>query len=297
MFRMIIFVSLLFSTTISAKGLMSKGIIDREIKQFGLNHVCSTVPNTQATYCITRTQGSTNPDVIYYFHCLFGDENNWLIIPQFHYIRQRWVEQNYMPPTVVTISYGPSWLVAPKGESEKSGLYEEIQNTIFPYLEKNKLNSTSKVPGKKILLGLSLGGPNSLEFFLHSPQKYAKVGLLCPALSNISPYASDDEVWDYIDRTGADPAHVMMALSIARDYFSPQDWEKNSPLKLATRSLPRGGAELLVFAGKSDSFGFYEGPLNFYNQARMSGGNATFLDNDAGHCFFPIAEVADFLSR
>lgn len=262
----------------------------------GLKHSCSFVPGTLARYCVTETLGSTNPDVIFYFHCLFGDENNWLLIPQYQIVRERWAQENFQAPTVITISYGPAWLVAPKGESPKSGLYEEIRDKVFPYITK-KIESERQVPlGQKTLLGLSLGGPNAAEFYLHASQTYARVALLCPGLSKISPYASDEEVQAYIDRNNADPAKVYMALSIARDYFSPLDWEQNSPLKLAPRLMSRKSAELLVFAGKTDSFGFYEGPLAFFEAAQKNGASATFVENEKGHCYFPPAMLADFLS-
>ena len=41
-------------------------------------------------------------------------------------VQASWQQAKTLPPTVVLISYGPTWLLAPKGKKPDSGLLEDF---------------------------------------------------------------------------------------------------------------------------------------------------------------------------
>jgi len=259
----------------------------------GMDINCGAIKKVDAHYCIYSTHGSKNPDVIYHLHGLGLNETSWLTIPLYKAVRATWQFYRYQAPRVVSISFGKSWLVSPKGESPKSGLYEVIMDEVFPFVDRLLPGPM----GKKSLIGMSMGGFNGTQIYIRNPYLFEKVALLCPAMATISPYSSKEEFNDYIIRTGASADKVIMAAELTREYFTEQDWERNSPLKVASRTMTRGWGQLYIFAGKRDSFGFYEGDRALFNEGLFFGVPTTWSENEFGHCFFPPVELALFMAK
>jgi hypothetical protein len=76
-------------------------------------------------YCVYRDAGGTNGDIVYHLHGRNLDEKIWNDNTYFTAMLQaQWQRLGAKPPTVVTISYGPTWLLTPKGQKPDSGLLE-----------------------------------------------------------------------------------------------------------------------------------------------------------------------------
>lgn len=273
--------------------ILSGQIFASTIKTENMSISCGSLIQQRVNYCIYRTNGSQNPDVLYHLHGLTLDEFSWVTIPLYKFIRREWRNQNFDAPTVITFSYGESWLLTPRGESEMSGLYEEVMEIVIPQLE----SIHARPIRDRMLMGMSMGGFNGAQIYLRNPKMFKRTALLCPAMATVSPYSSKAEVDDYIDRTGADPTHVKLAIKLGGDYFSKKDWSKESPLVKAERTMSRGANPLYIFAGQTDSFGFFEGDLAFYHQALASGLPVSWDENEYGHCFFDGYKVADFFAH
>ena len=84
-------------------------------------------------------------------------------------VQAYWQKAGWLPPTVISLSYGPVWLLAPKGQAEHSGLL----NSIWPAISAIEVRVGK--PRRRLLMGESMGGLNSLVLGLSHPQHFDKV--------------------------------------------------------------------------------------------------------------------------
>ncbi|WP_369062053.1 alpha/beta hydrolase-fold protein [Caulobacter sp. 73W] len=134
-------------------------------------------------YCIYRDEKGTNGDVLYHLHGRNLDEQIWNDETYLTGMLQgQWQARGSTPPTVVTLSYGPTWLLTPKGERSDSGLLDDLKARL-PEIE-----SKTGAPRRRMLLGESMGGLNVLIAGLSDPKSFKKVAALCPGVYVDSPF-------------------------------------------------------------------------------------------------------------
>ncbi len=257
----------------------------------------------QWKYCIFLTEGSKNSDVIYHFHGL-GRENietgGWSAISG-HYglaVRELWAKANFDPPTVVSISFGELWLLAEKNSSAVSGLYDFLVSIVIPKIEKN-INSNIGLIGKRHLIGESMGGFNVSQMVIKKPSLFTKAAMICPAIANLSPFATEPQIAAYIARTGANVDRVDGMILMSRYFFpTPEDWMKHSPLDLAKEKLGVDSPQLYVSCGDKDEYGFQEGASLFAQIGIEKNINVTWVPISGGlHCSVDPTSVARFFSN
>eukprot|EP01013_Petalomonas_cantuscygni_P028616 TRINITY_DN5267_c0_g1_i1.p2 TRINITY_DN5267_c0_g1~~TRINITY_DN5267_c0_g1_i1.p2 ORF type:complete len:232 (-),score=4.34 TRINITY_DN5267_c0_g1_i1:724-1419(-) len=128
-------------------------------------------------YCINRDRRGTNGDIVYHLHGRNLDARIWNDDTYMTaMVQSEWQRTPALPPTVVTISYGPSWLLTPKGEKADSGLLDDLM-TRLPTIEA-KIGE----PRRRMLMGESMGGLNVLIAGLTYPSRFDKVAALCPGV-------------------------------------------------------------------------------------------------------------------
>ena len=108
-------------------------------------------------YCVYRDRRGTNGDIVYHLHGRNLDERIWNDGTYFTaLIQAEWQRRRELPPTVITLSYGSTWLLTPKGEKPDSGLLNDLMGRL-PAIE-----AKVGVPRRRILMGESMGGLNVL---------------------------------------------------------------------------------------------------------------------------------------
>src|SRR5262249_10145204 len=122
-------------------------------------------------YCVTRTEGSANPDVVFYLHGIFDDENRWSTEDLALGIQSRWKDSGVQAPTVVAVNFGRVTLLTEKNESKLSGLLDVFLNDSIPYIERTH----ALAGGRRILYGESMGGFNALQAYLKAPELFSRV--------------------------------------------------------------------------------------------------------------------------
>ncbi|MBZ4401459.1 alpha/beta hydrolase-fold protein [Myxococcus faecalis] len=241
-------------------------------------------------YCINTAAAGTNGDVVYHHHGRKLDETLWNDDTYFTGMLQaRWHAAGVLPPTVVTVSYGPTWLLTPKGKQEDSGLLEDFMSRL-PALE-------AKVgrPRRRMLLGESMGGLNVLVAGLSHPTRFAKVAALCPGVYLDSPFSSLGTLRASMERTGANPKIVFGVWLLARRYVADEaEWRRVSPLELISQAGP-GTPELYLSCGLYDAYGNYEGTERLAQLARQRGVKTEWHPLYGGHCASDVSSLADFL--
>jgi hypothetical protein len=154
-------------------------------------------------YCVYRDRRGTNGDIVYHMHGRNLDERIWNDDTYMTaLIQSDWQRRRELPPTVVTLSYGPTWLLTPKGEKPDSGLLNDLMARL-PAIEA-KIGS----PRRRLLVGESMGGLNVLIAGLSYPSRFAKVAALCPGVYSTSPFASLSTIRTTMERTGRSQDHL-----------------------------------------------------------------------------------------
>ncbi|NBD08478.1 esterase [Corallococcus sp. c25j21] len=241
-------------------------------------------------YCINEAAGGTNGDIVYHHHGRNLDETSWNDDTYFTgMLQEQWHASGALPPTVITISYGSTWLLTPKGKQEDSGLLDDFMARL-PAIE-------AKVgrPRRRMLLGESMGGLNVLVAGLTHPAQFAKVAALCPGVYADTPFSSFDTIRAWMERTGADPKIVFGVWLMARKYVADEaEWRRISPLHLAAQAGP-DYPELYLSCGLYDAYGNYEGTERLAHIARQRGVRTEWHPLYGGHCASDVASLADFL--
>ena len=242
-------------------------------------------------YCVYRDPRGTNGDIIYHLHGRNLDEHIWNDDTYLTaLIQAEWQRHHALPPAVVTLSYGSTWLLTPKGEKPASGLLDDLMARL-PTIE-------AKIgrPRRRLLMGESMGGLNVLIAGLSYPSRFAKVAALCPGVYKTSPFASLATIRAAMERTGANPKVVFGVWMMARTYAAnDEEWQRVSPLALIARAGPDYPA-LYLSNGLYDSYGNFEGTQRLADIARKRGVTTEWHPLYGGHCASDASSLAAFLS-
>jgi pimeloyl-ACP methyl ester carboxylesterase len=264
----------------------------RDIHEERLQYTCDAT-RTQGIafrYCYRNLDTTNNQDIIYFFHGLDGDEQTWFKQYLGTLIIQKWWKHWGYRPRIVTVSFGPEWLLV---NNQRFPLLPLFTNKIMPYLE-SKMGGLGK--GRRHLIGQSMGGFNAAEVSLKSPGLFSRVALLCPAISTIGPFSSDREIDNYITRTGATRDLVESMLKISRAVFlNQEDWLNHDPLVLIKKYHARNKSRFYITIGQHDEYGFQEGAKMFYFLAKMQAFFTNWLPVPGGHCNFSRKGTAQFI--
>jgi pimeloyl-ACP methyl ester carboxylesterase len=241
-------------------------------------------------YCSYTSDAGTNGDIIYHFHGRNLDEKIWNDDTYLtSMIQAHWQRQGVKPPTVVEVSYGPVWILTPKGKKPDSGLLDDFIKRL-PAIEEK----TGK-PQRRILLGESMGGLNVLIAGLSHPASFSKIAALCPGVYKVSPFSSLSSFRAAAQRTGADPKIGFGIWWMSRHYVADeQEWQRISPLSLIAQAKPEYPA-LYLSNGIYDAYGNYEGSELLARTAQKNGMKVDWHPLYGGHCATDIVSLASFL--
>jgi pimeloyl-ACP methyl ester carboxylesterase len=248
----------------------------------------------QLRYCVHRAAGGVNGDVVYHLHGRNLEAEVWNDPSYFTAMVQGyWQSAGLLPPTVISLSYGPVWLLTPQGEAEKSGLLDTIWTDIVA------IEARVGKPQRRLLMGESMGGLNSLVLGLSYPQHFSKVAALCPNVYQDSPFSTLSQIREAMVRTGADPLFIFGIWNLSSNYIAnAEEWRRVSPLLLIEGAVdstthPR----LYLSGGLYDRYGLFEGTERLAQRAAQRGIKTEWHPLYGGHCAIDIASLGAFLVR
>lgn len=241
-------------------------------------------------YCIHRAAQGTNGDILYHLHGRGLDERVWNDPTYFTAMLQgHWRDRGDRPPTVVTLSYGSTWLLTPRGKRPDSGLLEDLMARL-PEIE-----ARTGAPRRRLLMGESMGGLNVLVLGLSRPAAFQKIAALCPGVYRDSPFSSPATLRAAIQRTGANPRMALGIWLLARQYLADDaEWRRVSPLSLIERAGPDDPA-LYLSNGLYDAYGNYEGSRLLAERATARGVPTQWRPLYGGHCATDVTSLGGFL--
>ncbi len=249
-------------------------------------------------YCINQPTGPSAPDRVYHLHGRGLDAEAWNDPTYFTaQVQGEWQRLGLPAPTVVTLSYGPEWLLTPSGRAPRSGLLDRI-GPQMAQLEA-RLDTQLGAPRRRMLVGESMGGLNVLVLGLSQPGLFDKVAALCPGVYTDSPFASLGTLRAALQRTGADPKIAFGVWWLARQHVADDaEWARVSPLALIENlaRAPRRPA-LYLSCGLYDRYGNFEGTQALAARALQLGLTTNWHPLYGGHCAIDITSLARFLAE
>ena len=244
-------------------------------------------------YCINRPTHPGQGDLVYHLHGRRLSAESWNDPTYFTAMVQgEWQRLGLPAPTVVTLSYGPEWLLTPSGSAARSGLLDRIGPQIA------QLEAQIGPPRRRLLVGESMGGLNALVLGLSQPGRFDKVAALCPGVYLDSPFASLDTLRQSLQRTGADPKIAASVWWLARQHVASEaDWARVSPLALLeTLAQESKRPALYLSCGLYDRYGNFEGTQQLATRARQLGIPTDWHPLYGGHCAIDVTSLARFLA-
>ena len=257
----------------------------------------------QAKICVHRQPESRSRDILYFFHGLGEDERNWIKKTNYKTVRAVWAELGFEAPLVVNVSFGDLWLLTPAGVKPASGMLELFVKQVMPYVEETLVPDFS---GKRYLIGMSMGGFNGAQLALRNPSLFKKVALLCPATASYPLYPKDQSLAGHLEfhrtlekywwKNHANPLLMEIPMYLSRKYFTAQEWERESPLRLAERAFSPQFPPLFISAIQHDAFGLEESDRELAKIALRAHVKLEWDLVRGGHCDFNPRQLANFLA-
>jgi hypothetical protein len=218
-----------------------------------------------------------DPDAsLFFLHYATGDEKSAARVGVLQSFYRRYRKAGRRPPRVFSLSYGDHWLL-----SSEPGRLQVVDRAGFEALLRRLEKSPSK---RRYLWGMSMGGYNSAEEALASPQDWTAAALQCPALQTLNPFDAPTQGLTPRQRDG----FVLFNIRLG----SAKVWDDESPLVLARRPGP--GPAFLIETNAGDEFGFQPGSRALADALKASGHAATFREIPGTHCAVDGAAAADF---
>lgn len=249
-----------------------------------------TQPNPYK-FCISKTPGSSNTDVLFYLHGGSGSGHEGKGIVD--RLAKTWKRQKHEAPVVITVSFGPLWLLVGRNNSPNSGLLEIFIESIIPEMEKRAVGGPAK---RRLLAGYSMGGFNSAQVLFNVPAGFfAKTAVICPAMIDLSPWASRSAIAQHAKDLGI-PVQTLNNLVATVQHFVDDEvfyQTEVDPIALARTHL-QGKTDLLVAVNEDDEV-FRDGGEKFIKAAASAGVSIESQSWKGGHCKTDVAKLAKFL--
>jgi len=245
-------------------------------------------------YCIHKTIGSKNPNVVVYFHGIFENEQAWQKKSYAREIHQIWEQQKKDAPTIIVVSFGRIWFLLEKGWGLMSGLYERFIHEVHPIL----LSQVQNPRGKIILHGESMGGFNAIQILMKAPQLFSKVSLACPIIPTVNNFSSLRNIQSYVERTHAQKWRIYGSIILSPLFFpSPASWERASPLSLVANHVNALTPQTFISWSNQDEYGVFEGAKEFLKKFKEQKSNfIEGLEVNGPHCTVDPGRLAHFLN-
>lgn len=255
-------------------------------------------------FVVLEDHASSNKDVVYYLHG--GNSNAQSLFNPFNEaLRAEWKRLGVAAPRMISISLGPIWLLMPTTSSPHSGKLELVLDGILPMLERELFDGNVH---RRFLIGSSMGGFNALQLMTADPSRFDRVALVAPAVLPLSPFATEAEIKDFVQRTGAPETldaggfGVREILALGRGYVpTASEWAEASALERLEASESCGqrmvGSPLppVLIQYANQDHRFAEGARRVISVLKTRGTSVTVDVRPGDHADVDGRAVASFL--
>lgn len=242
----------------------------------------STCPEYEGfKFCIFPGNGHKANQVIYYFHGIFGNENQWIHNDITKKLYKMMLESDTGSPTIVSISYGPVWLLTAKNSKKFSGLLDSWNlKNILKFEEKNLNFKVSQ----RYVFGDSMGGHNGLVFYLKNQDLFKKVILICPATLATSPFEDISNHHELLPEFSGMWPMYYGAMGLMATYYDDNCWQSTSPYSsFAKYAKPKTMVDFIIV--NNDMYGFSDAVKKFQRQNFQFRSKIHVEEQIGSHCY------------
>lgn len=239
--------------------------------------------------CYREQKYTNSEDIVYFFHDRDQDEKIWFRtasgLPQ---VQALWERSGYRP-RIISISFGRRKILLRNIATRE---HKFFLTEALPFIE-NEYGGLRN--GKRHMMGQGMGAVSVVNLGLRKEVKFNTLSLLCPALSDINPYASEKFVLDYVSAKNLDLGRVQELLRLQKEnYLNRTDWNNNSPNLLLSKFGVKDRPKIYASAG-GDVFGYRFGVDTFLGNAKRLGFLPKWEPTNGAHCSFRAASFAKFI--
>ncbi len=244
-------------------------------------------------YCIYGSVPSTPAPIVYHFHGRGLSEKHWNDATLYTGLLQaHWQARGFPPPTVVSVSLGPEWLMMPRTPNPRSGALEVFLTHIMPAVEKR-----TGPPQRRIALGASMGALNALLLGLHAPSVFDAVAALNPPLHDLGDVPDAHEAWRLWRRQDVGLWGALTLFVAARRYVEHEaDVSALSLLRRLPRLQATEAPRFYLSAGLHDAYGSFTNTHALAQAIKQAGMDVTWRPLAGGHTAVDISSLAAWLA-
>jgi enterochelin esterase family protein len=140
--------------------------------------------------------------VLYLLHGIGDLDEGWVSIGRANFILDNLLADGKIVPMIVVMPYGhANYVTKPEPEDldrNRKAFESDLLESVIPYIEKNYRAHTDR--GNRAIVGLSMGGGQSLRIGLNNMEKFAWVGGFSSALFD-DPKEAFGEIFQYPKKT------------------------------------------------------------------------------------------------
>lgn len=282
-----VFISTLF--LLNSQSAYAKGT--QKDQSFAEEFSCYTERKLDLPYsiCYRQQQYTNSDDIVYFLHAEDTDEKAlFKSTTGMPMVQRIWDSEGYRP-RIVSISFGRRKLLL-RNFVNKEHLF--FLTKALPFIE-NEYGGLRN--GKRHIIGQSMGAVSAINLTLRKDVFFNTTSLLCPAFSDLNPYASEKEIFEYSADKRIQPDSLRSLLRLQKEnYLNRADWINNSPRLLLSKFGKKNMPRIYVSAG-GDSFGYKYGIESFLVASKGLGFSPQWEPVNGAHCSFRTASFAKFI--
>ena len=254
-------------------------------------HVCEKREkflDIKYSYCYDSSNDSQ--DMIVYMHGAFSSAKAWTK-PAF-FSTKKFLEVKIgmkKQPKALTISFGRSWMLTNQTERDKRPKYATIENfmKVLGHLERKHFR-----PKRRFLVGISMGGHNALQLYLHKPKMWDRAVIVNPLQTECHPFDRLDVkcMWGNTTKQST-LSHVM----VRANYESRALYDANSPAGAGAQFASSEHPPLQLHIAENDEFKFTEGGIAIFKALLGRGVPIEAVVNPGDHKDMGVTKIIDFL--
>ena len=245
------------------------------------------------SYCVSTTDGSDSRDVLYHLHGRRGAADWWNDREYYSGdVHGAWLAAGSASPRVVTVSFGPLWLLTEVGAEPHERRLRTFIDVVMPHIE-SKLGGI----GRRMVVGESMGGVNALILAMSNAANFDRVAALCAPLSEISPHEGPWGLVQAARKANASLGKALLLSSLGRwAYPTEALWTANDPLQRFRRRPPASIPRLYISCGERDPWGCLPASQVLVAELRTAGHAVQWHQRPGGHCDVEAKSLARFLA-
>ncbi len=253
-----------------------------------LDMTCTDMSNPIPwSLCVTQDPASRSQDLLVHFHGRRGTARWWN--DKTYYTAElydHWAADGVDAPTVVSISFGPLWVLTDETEA---AFQDSVLDQAVAHAESLAGHSFPRTR----LVGESMGGYNALLASLDPATPFDKVAALCPPLTTTSPFGGG--VFSRFTESSFREGFMLLAFSHA--FFDDDaDWRGKDPVpRILAGEEPKPA--LFMSCGEHDPWGCLKGGQALADAVRTQGGDMQWHVLPEGHCAIDTNSLATFLTE